>query len=115
MIVSITLLHTLLPNWGVRGMNALSVMKIILLLFIVVTGWVVLSGRVSSVPDPYASFHNSFAGSVQSSNPYAIALFKVLNSYTGYGILKLAVLTDSKKANHNSSCLQMVKRCLRRE
>ncbi|KAJ5578803.1 uncharacterized protein N7459_007767 [Penicillium hispanicum] len=83
-IVSITLLHTLLPHWGVRGMNVLTGVKIILLLFIVVTGWVVLSGRVSSVPDPYASFHNSFAGSATSSNPYAIALFKVLNSYTGW-------------------------------
>ena len=82
-IVFITLMHTFLPNWGVRGMNVLGVFKIVLLLFIVVTGWVVLSGRVSTVPDPYASFHNSFAGSATSSNPYAIALFKVLNSYTG--------------------------------
>ncbi|KAJ5610870.1 hypothetical protein N7510_007589 [Penicillium lagena] len=83
-IVFITLMHTFLPKWGVRGMNVLGVFKIALLLFIVVTGWVVLSGRVSSVPDPYASFHNSFAGSATSSNPYAIALFKVLNSYTGW-------------------------------
>lgn len=82
-IVSITLLHTFLPHWGVRGMNVLTGVKIILLLFIVVTGWVVLSGQVSSIPDPHASFRNSFAGSATSSNPYAIALFKVLNSYTG--------------------------------
>lgn len=82
-IVFITLLHTFLPNWGVRGMNVLGVYKVILLLFIVVTGWVVLSGRVSSIPDPYASFHNSFEGSATSSNPYAIALFKVLNSFAG--------------------------------
>jgi len=82
-IVSITLLHIFLPNWGVRGMNVLGVFKVILLLFIVVTGWVVLSGRVSSVKDPYASFHNSFTGSATSSNLYATALFKVLNSYAG--------------------------------
>jgi amino acid transporter len=82
-IVFITLLHTFLPNWGVRGMNVLGVYKIILLLFIVITGWVVLSGRVSHIPDPYASFHNSFEGSATSSNPYAIALFKVLNSFAG--------------------------------
>ncbi|KAF5861198.1 hypothetical protein ETB97_000511 [Aspergillus alliaceus] len=83
-IVFITLVHTFLPNWGVRGMNVIGVMKVILLLFIVVTGWVVLSGRVSSVPDPNASFHNSFAGSATSSNLYATALFKVLNSYSGW-------------------------------
>lgn len=83
MIVFITLMHTFFPKWGVRGMNVLGVFKIVLLLFIVITGWVVLSGRVSSIPDPYVSFHNSFAGSATSSNLYAIALFKVLNSYTG--------------------------------
>ncbi|KAJ5667758.1 uncharacterized protein N7477_006328 [Penicillium maclennaniae] len=83
-IVSITLLHTFLPSWGVRGMNIMGVYKVILLLFIVVTGWVVLSGRVSSVTDPYASFHNSFEGSSTSSNMYATALFKVLNSYAGW-------------------------------
>ncbi|KAJ5198618.1 uncharacterized protein N7498_007735 [Penicillium cinerascens] len=83
-IIFITLLHTLLPNWGVRGMNVIGVIKVILLLFIVITGWVVLSGRVSSVKNPYASFHNSFAGSSTSSNMYATALFKVLNSYAGW-------------------------------
>ncbi|KAJ6031004.1 hypothetical protein N7540_001736 [Penicillium herquei] len=83
-IVSITLLHTFLPNWGVRGMNVLGVYKVVLLLFIVITGWVVLSGRVSSIPNPHASFHNAFAGSATSSNPYAIALYKVLNSFSGW-------------------------------
>lgn len=82
-IVSITLLHTFLPGWGVRGMNILSAIKVIVLVFIVVTGWVVLSGRVSSVKDPYASFHNAFEGSATNSNLYATGLFKVLNSYAG--------------------------------
>ncbi|KAL2840933.1 amino acid/polyamine transporter I [Aspergillus pseudodeflectus] len=80
----ITLVHILMPNWGVRGMNAIGVMKVVLLLFIVVTGWVVLSGSVHSVQDPYASFHNAFAGSATSSNLYATALFKVLNSFAGW-------------------------------
>lgn len=83
-IVFITMLHTLLPNWGVRGMNVLGVYKVILLLFIVITGWVVLGGHVSSIPDPYSSFRNCFEGSATSSNLYAIALFKVLNSFSGY-------------------------------
>lgn len=82
-IVFITLLHTLLPGWGVRTMNFLGVIKVIIVLFIVVTGWAILSGRVSSVKDPYASFHNSFEGSATNSNLYATALFKVLNSYAG--------------------------------
>lgn len=78
-----TLLHTFLPKLGVRGMNFITTIKIITLLFIVVTGWVVLSGRVHRVQDPHASFRNAFAGSVHSGNVYATALFKVLNSYAG--------------------------------
>ncbi|KAJ5226511.1 hypothetical protein N7468_007736 [Penicillium chermesinum] len=83
-LVFITLLHTFFPKWGVRGMDVLGVYKIILLLFIVVTGWVVLSGRISSIPDPEANFRNAFAGSATSSNLYAIGLFKVLNSFSGW-------------------------------
>ncbi|OJJ43631.1 hypothetical protein ASPZODRAFT_73910 [Penicilliopsis zonata CBS 506.65] len=83
-IVFITLLHTFFPNWGVRGMNALTIMKIALLVFIVVTGWVVLGGGVSSVPDPHASFRDAFKGSATSSNLYVTALFSVLNSYSGW-------------------------------
>ena len=100
-IVFVTLLHSLLPRWGVRLMNVLGSIKVIILLFIVVvgprvcpdctfprltrqTGWVVLSGRVHRIKDPRASYHHPFAGSVHSSNPYATALFKVINSYTGW-------------------------------
>lgn len=64
-------------------MNFFTILKLILLIFIVVTGWVVLGGGVSKVPDPHASFHNAFEGSAKSGNPYATALFKVLNSYAG--------------------------------
>lgn len=64
-------------------MNALGVFKVFILLFIIVTGWVVLSGH-TRVADPHVNFRNGFAGSVHSSNPYATALFKVLNSYTGW-------------------------------
>jgi amino acid transporter len=80
----VTLLHTFLPAWGVRGMNVIGLVKIVTLLFIIVTGWVVLGGGVSKVPDPNASFRNSFAGSAKSGNEYATALFKVLNSYAGW-------------------------------
>lgn len=79
----VTLLHTFFPKLGVQGMNVIGVIKIVTLLFIVVTGWVVLSGAVKSVEDPRASFRNSFAGSATSGNLYATALFKVLNSYAG--------------------------------
>ena len=83
-ITFVTLLHTFFPKTGVRLMNLLGSIKIIVLLFVVTTGWVVLSGKVDKVPDPGASFRAPFAGSATSSNLYATALFKVLNSFSGY-------------------------------
>ncbi|KZF19615.1 high affinity methionine permease [Xylona heveae TC161] len=80
----ITLLHIFTPKASVRIMNAIGSVKIFVLLFIVATGWVVLSGKAPNVPNPGASFHHPFEGSVTSSNPYATALFKVLNSFAGW-------------------------------
>ncbi|KAH8082804.1 amino acid transporter [Cristinia sonorae] len=82
-ITFITLLHGLTPRGGVWLMNSLSVFKIVILLFTVITGWVVLSGR-TSVPNPRQNFRNAFAGSSNSSNDYATAMFKILFSYGGW-------------------------------
>ncbi|KAH6664717.1 high affinity methionine permease [Halenospora varia] len=70
-ITFVTILHTVAPKIGVKLMNLLSSIKVIVLLFI-------------SIPDPKASFRHSFAGSVHSAGPYATALFKVINSYAGW-------------------------------
>jgi amino acid transporter len=83
-IVFVTLLHTFFPGAGVRTMNVVGLIKIFTLLFIIVTGWVILGGGVKSIPDPHASFRDAFKGSATSGNLYATALFKVLNSYAGY-------------------------------
>jgi len=82
-IFFVTLLHGLTPRFGVLVMNTLSVFKIIILLFVVITGWVVLSGR-THIQDPHQNFRNAFAGSSHSSNDYATATFKVLNAYAGW-------------------------------
>ncbi|KAF6224250.1 hypothetical protein HO133_010825 [Letharia lupina] len=83
-IIAVTCIHTFTPNLGVKLMNILGVIKIVVLVFIVITGWVVLGGKVHKIPDPGASFRNSFAGSSSSGYEYATALFKVLNSYAGW-------------------------------
>ncbi|KAI0758577.1 amino acid transporter [Trametes elegans] len=75
--------HGLTPRLGVWLINGLGISKIVILLFIVVSGWVVLSGR-TGIEDPYANFRNSFAGSSDSSNDYATATFKVLHAYSGW-------------------------------
>ncbi|KAI0659946.1 amino acid transporter [Cubamyces menziesii] len=79
----VTLLHGLTPRLGVWVMNGLSVFKIVILLFVVISGWVVLSGH-TRVQDPHANFRNAFEGSSHSSNDYATATFKVLNAYAGW-------------------------------
>ncbi|KAK0510331.1 hypothetical protein JMJ35_007725 [Cladonia borealis] len=95
-IVFVSLMHMLIPKIGVRIMNVISSIKIFILLFIVITGWVVLSGKVHKIKDPHASFRNSFAGSSHSGYEYATALFKVLNSYEGWSNAAY-VLNEVKK------------------
>lgn len=82
-ICFVTFLHTFFPGAGVRAMNVIGLIKIFTLLFIVVTGWVILGHGVKAIPDPTASFRDAFRGSATSGNLYATALFKVLNSYVG--------------------------------
>ncbi|KIM84444.1 hypothetical protein PILCRDRAFT_818003 [Piloderma croceum F 1598] len=93
-IAFVTILHGLTPRLGILLMNGLSVFKIIILVFIVITGWVVLSGK-TRVQDPHANFRNAFAGSSHSSNDYATATFKVLNAYAGWSNVNY-VLNDVK-------------------
>ena len=96
----------LIPKTGVRIMNLISSFKIIILVFIVITGWVVLSGRVHKIEDPHASFRNSFAGSSHSGYEYATALFKVLNSYEGF----VSSVICPKRCDSDTTLLQLVER-----
>ncbi|KAM0747479.1 amino acid transporter [Meredithblackwellia eburnea MCA 4105] len=83
-ITFVTLVHGFTPHWGVRLMNFLGVFKVVILLLIVVSGWVVLGGHVKSVPDPHANFRDAFANSSHAPYNYASALFKVINSFAGW-------------------------------
>ncbi|KAI9570762.1 amino acid transporter [Boletus coccyginus] len=82
-IIFVTLLHGLTPRTGVYFMNLLTIFKIAILVFIVITGWVVLSGE-THIANPKANFSNAFAGSSNSGGDYATATFKVLNAYAGW-------------------------------
>ncbi|KAI0365764.1 high affinity methionine permease [Pilatotrama ljubarskyi] len=78
-----TLLHGLTPRLGIWLANGLSLCKISILLFVVITGWVVLSGH-TAIQDPHMNFRNAFGGSSHSGNDYATATFKVLGAYSGW-------------------------------
>ncbi|KAH6666300.1 high affinity methionine permease [Halenospora varia] len=83
-MIGVSLMHGLTPKIGVKVMNVIGVCKIVILLFIIVTGWVILGGGIKSIPDPHSSFRNAFKGSATTGNPYATALFKVLSSFAGW-------------------------------
>ncbi|KAH8104173.1 amino acid transporter [Phellopilus nigrolimitatus] len=93
-IFFVTIAHGFTPRIGLFLTNALSVFKIFILVFVIVTGWVVLGGH-TSIKDPHANFRNAFAGSSQSSSDYATAIFKVLYAYDGWANINY-VLNDVK-------------------
>ncbi|KAF8129236.1 amino acid transporter [Boletus edulis] len=82
-IFFVTILHGFTPRIGVYVMNALSIFKIVILIFVVITGWIVLSGK-THIANPEANFTNAFAGSSHNSGDYATATFKVLYAYSGW-------------------------------
>ncbi len=70
-------------KWSARLSNLLSVVKTVLLVFIAITGLVVLGGK-TSVQNPTAGFQNAFAGTTSSGNNVAVALTKIIFSYAGW-------------------------------
>ncbi|KAJ8693380.1 hypothetical protein PTI98_008379 [Pleurotus ostreatus] len=87
-------IHVLLLGFSASGCISLSLIKVFLLLFVVVSGLVVLSGH-TRVQEPHANFRDAFAGSSRSSGDYATAMFKVINAYGGWSNLNY-ILNDVK-------------------
>lgn len=63
--------------------NGIAVIKLLTLVFIGITGLVVLGGHVPSIPDPHANFANAFEG---RASPWGTtnALYKIIFSYAGF-------------------------------
>lgn len=64
--------------------NAIGIVKTLTLLFIIITGFVVLGGG-TKVKDPKANFRNSFQGT-KNATAYGLtnALYRIIFSYGGY-------------------------------
>ncbi|KAF3352375.1 High-affinity methionine permease like protein [Verticillium longisporum] len=83
-----TFLHAVAPKWGLRLINVLGVFKVVILLFIVFSGFAALAGH-RRVPDP-DNFSNAFR--IEEGNGYgnggaygyATALLRVVYSYKGW-------------------------------
>jgi amino acid transporter len=70
-------------RWSMRLMNLISAVKLIILLFIVITGFAVLGGA-TRVEDPRQNFRNSFDGISSNGNGIVNALVSVNFAYSGY-------------------------------
>jgi amino acid transporter len=71
-------------RWSLRLANAIGVIKLVTLIFISITGLVVLGGH-TSVQNPTANFHHAFAGTSDATAYGATnALVKIIFSYQGY-------------------------------
>lgn len=81
-------LHATLPKWGVRLFNVLGVFKVVVLLFIVCSGFAALAGR-RRVPNPH-NFDNAFK--IEDGDgyggggayAYSNAILNVIYSYKGW-------------------------------
>ncbi|RHZ67341.1 high affinity methionine permease [Aspergillus thermomutatus] len=71
-------------KWSLRFANAIGFVKLVTLVFIAITGLVVLGGH-TKIEDPKANFRDAFAGSSSASVYGATnALVKVAFSYAGF-------------------------------
>ncbi|KAF3353391.1 hypothetical protein VdG1_08375 [Verticillium dahliae VDG1] len=71
-------------KYSLWASNVIGALKIITLVFISITGLVILGGNVDRVPDPHRNFRNAFDGTTQNGNDLANSLVSIVFSYSGY-------------------------------
>ena len=76
------LVHAFALKWGLRLINLLGVVKLVIIVFIVVAGWVALAGH-TKVETPH-NFHDAFQGTTGSGYGIVMALYNVIWSFIGY-------------------------------
>ncbi|KAL2843406.1 amino acid/polyamine transporter I [Aspergillus pseudodeflectus] len=80
----IATIHIRSRTMGVRIMNVLASVKILILFLIIISGLRALRGDLPRIPDPASSFRSPFAGSSTEISHYTNALFKILATYQGW-------------------------------
>ena len=70
-------------RFGYSLSNAIGLVKLLTLVFVAITGLVVLGGH-TSVQNPTANFHNAFDGTTDSAYGVTNGLVKIIFSYAGY-------------------------------
>ncbi|ROT37599.1 high-affinity methionine permease [Sodiomyces alkalinus F11] len=71
-------------KYSLWATNVIGALKLTLLIFISITGLVILGGNVDRVPDPHRNFRDGFRGTTTDGNDLASALVSIIFAYTGY-------------------------------
>ncbi|KAI3343001.1 high-affinity methionine permease [Ustulina deusta] len=71
-------------KYSLWATNIIGGVKVLTLVFISITGFVVLGGHVSRIPDPGANFRNAFEGTTNNGNDLSVALVNIIFAYSGY-------------------------------
>ncbi|BCR83232.1 high affinity methionine permease [Aspergillus chevalieri] len=88
------LVHSFAVKWGLRLQNLLGVVKLVIILFVIVAGWVALAGHMH-IEDPPHNFRNAFEGTTSSGYGIVMALYNVIWSFIGYSNANYA-LSETK-------------------
>jgi amino acid transporter len=87
------LVHGLALKWGLRLQNLLGIIKLLIVVLIVVSGWAALGGALKiKKPD---NFTNAFEGTTGSAYGVVTALYNVIWSFLGYSNANYA-LSETK-------------------
>lgn len=92
-ITTAFLIHGLALKWGLRLQNLLGIIKLLIILLIVVSGWAALGGALK-IDKPH-NFDNAFEGTTGSAYGVVTALYNVIWSYIGYSNANYA-LSETK-------------------
>ncbi|KAL4893853.1 amino acid permease-domain-containing protein [Aspergillus ambiguus] len=88
------LIHAVAVKWGLHLQNLLGIVKLVIILFVVVCGWVALAGHMH-IEDPPHNFRNAFEGTTGSGYGIVMALYNVIWSFIGYSNANYA-LSETK-------------------
>ncbi|ODM23051.1 High-affinity methionine permease [Aspergillus cristatus] len=88
------LVHSFAVKWGLRLQNLLGVVKLVIILFVIVAGWVALAGHMH-IENPPHNFRNAFEGTTSSGYGIVMALYNVIWSFIGYSNANYA-LSETK-------------------
>ena len=92
-------------KWSLWFANGISAVKLLTLVFISITGFVVLGGGISAVPDPGFNFRDSFSGTTSDAYGITNALVRINFAYAGWEncFNVVAEIKVSEFTRHHSS------------